>query len=124
MKPSDRLREEMGALMKLGVTQKTIAARIGVSESTLSRWYRREPDSKGRPAKIPVEALDAFEAYLGEFTSFMQTRETQRAAAPSSTTAGSLQRTGTYHGPERRTHGDTGQGPAGERRRTTDAGSS
>ncbi len=129
MKPSSRLREKIQALLKLGVTQKTIATRIGVSETTFSRWYRHEPDSKGRPAKIPIEAADAFEDYLEEFAAFM--RETQRAAEPAAVAAGGLQRTGTYAGPppqaghpERRVRPDPGQEPGGVGRRQTDPRSS
>lgn len=80
MKHGDRLRERVRALIGLGVTQKVIASKLGLSESTLSRWLRLQPDSKGNPVKIAVETLDAFDAYLDEFVRFAQ--ETQRSAAP------------------------------------------
>jgi cyanate lyase len=61
MKPTERLRVLIEDAKKLGISQKTIANKIGVSESTFSRWWNREKDSKGNFAKVPVEALDMFE---------------------------------------------------------------
>jgi transcriptional regulator with XRE-family HTH domain len=78
MKPTEYLRKQIGELLHLGVAQKTIAGHMGVSESTLSRWYRKQPDSKGRAAKIPIEALDTFEDYMERFSRLI--KEAQRMA--------------------------------------------
>jgi len=69
-------RQQIDTLLKFGVAQKIIAARMGVSESTFSRWYRGQPDSKGKPAKIPAEALDLLEIYVEEM---IRALEQQRA---------------------------------------------
>jgi transcriptional regulator with XRE-family HTH domain len=79
-----RLRERIQGLIRLGVTQKTIAARMGLSESTFSRWFRAEPDSKGRAVKIPLDALDAFDRYIDEIASFASSQETPRAVPTTS----------------------------------------
>lgn len=66
MKPTEIARQHIERLLNFGVSQKVIAARMGVSEATFSRWYRAKPDSKGNPAKIPAEALDRLEGYVEE----------------------------------------------------------
>ena len=95
MTHKERLRDRIRVLLQLGVSQKVIAGRLGLSESTFSRWYRDQPDSKGRPVKVPLEALDAFERYLQEFAVLTQdAQETQRSEAAAAT----LQATGTAGG--------------------------
>jgi transcriptional regulator with XRE-family HTH domain len=71
MKPTERLRVLIEDAKKLGISQKTIANKIGVSESTFSRWWNREKDSKGNFAKVPVEALDMFEDFVRELQAFV-----------------------------------------------------
>jgi transcriptional regulator with XRE-family HTH domain len=80
MKPTERLRVLIEDAKKLGISQKTIANKIGVSESTFSRWWNREKDSKGNFAKVPVEALDMFEDFVRELQAFvLRAQETPRA---------------------------------------------
>lgn len=80
MKPTERGRWLMERMLRFGVTQKMIAAKMGVSASTLNRWYHRKPDSKGKSAKVHGEAFDALEIYLDEWATFIQ--ESSRANAP------------------------------------------
>lgn len=62
-------RAQIGRLLALGVEQKVIATKMGVSQSTFSRWYRKAPDSKGRLAKLPAESLDRLTLFIAEFDS-------------------------------------------------------
>jgi transcriptional regulator with XRE-family HTH domain len=57
----DALRKRIGRLVKLGVTQKAIAARMGLSEPWLSRWLRRS-----EPGRLTVAAMDAFHRFCDE----------------------------------------------------------
>lgn len=115
MKPTERLRKQIGILLRLGVNQKELATRMAVSETTFSRWYRNVPDSKGRPAKIPAEALDLFEEYVREFLLLAQAEESQRSAASVPETLPAIA-TGTAGGLQR-SNAPAGSGPVGKRRR-------
>jgi transcriptional regulator with XRE-family HTH domain len=55
------LRERIGSLVAIGVTPRTIAARMGVSERWLRRWLKNETTTV-----LTVESLDRFDAYLQE----------------------------------------------------------
>ena len=44
MRPTERARQYIEHLLKMGVAQKVVAARMGVSETTFSRWYRGRPE--------------------------------------------------------------------------------
>lgn len=101
VKPTEHLREQIALLLRLGVNQKEVATRLGVSETTFSRWYRRVPDSKGRPAKIPAEAFDSFDDYAREFSALNPSKETAQAPAVA---VDPFRKTGTT--------GDEGHGPS------------
>jgi transcriptional regulator with XRE-family HTH domain len=87
MKPSERTRRIIESMFGLGISQKKIAVKIGVSESTFSRWWNHENDSKGNPAKIPIEAMDRLYDFVGEFEPLLTLvketpRETPSTAVP------------------------------------------
>lgn len=111
MKPTERGRAIAAELLRIGISQKVLAAAAGVSESTFSRWFNEQLDSKGNPVDLKGKSLDALEAFLeqvGSVADALRAKETQRSATQAEIpvkatgTAGSLQRSGTYAGPERR----------------------
>lgn len=106
MGTKDALRDRVRRLLELGVTQKQIAAKMGIARAAFNRWVH------GEDARISVDALDAFNAYVQELAAALDL-ETQRADA--SATAGSLQRSDSG-----RRVVDLGHGPAGELRRASD----
>lgn len=122
MDTNDLLRQRALRLMKAGVTQKAIAAQMGLSEATFSRWI----NGSGKP--VPVTALDGFQRFADELRSALE-QESQRssphgAAGPPFRTTAYTGPPRTDGGPERRQHADDGHGPLGETRRSTDLGAS
>jgi hypothetical protein len=80
MDTNERLRQRALRLIKSGVSQKVLAGRMGLSESTFSRWLNRVEHA--RP--IPITALDGFETYTNELFAALAnglTEETQRSGA-------------------------------------------
>lgn len=87
-------------VLALGVTQRAVADRLGVSESWLSRWLEAKPGAKIRPMSLPEK--DRLDAYMREAATVFATEETQRpevtADPPRATgTAGSV-----FHTSDRR----------------------
>lgn len=56
------LRQRVWRFVKLGVSQKTLAAKMGMAASTLSKWLNRAEEIG--PATLP--ALDGFHAFVRE----------------------------------------------------------
>lgn len=110
MGTKDALRKRILRLTKLGVTQKAIAARMGMSEAALSRWMN------DHAARISTDALDGFNAFASELNAATldQGEETQRPAPPSETIPN--QATGTAGPPFR----ERERGSKSETRRRTD----
>jgi transcriptional regulator with XRE-family HTH domain len=77
MGTKDALRKRVLRLLELGVTQKAIAGRMGMSQAALSRWINDEA------VRISVDALDGYNAFECEFLAALSDshRETQRSAA-------------------------------------------
>lgn len=60
----DAVRDRVRGLIRRGVSQKVIAARMGVSESWLSRWL-----NAGAVSALTVGAMERFDAYAAELAS-------------------------------------------------------
>ena len=60
MGTKDVLRARAQRLLDQGVTQKKIAAKMGVARAAFNRWIH------GEDARISVDALDAFNAFVRE----------------------------------------------------------
>lgn len=102
MGTKDALRERAKRLLALGVTQKAISDKMGMSRASFNRWMH------GEDARVSVDALDGFNAFLSELS---QATEQESEQAPA--LAGETFRPG-----DRRQH--PGGPPAGEpeRRKT------
>jgi hypothetical protein len=60
---NETIRGDVARLIDLGVSQKVLAQRMGVTESWFSRWLNQK---KSSPQIISVAALDGFATYLHE----------------------------------------------------------
>lgn len=111
MGTKDALKKRIQVLVELGVTQKAIATRMGMSQAAFSRWMN---DAR---ARISTDALDGFNAYADALRAVLGQvpipRETQRATARSSAAVGERFR---YKGKERR-HENFGPEPGSKERR-------
>jgi hypothetical protein len=65
---NESIRDQVARLIALGVSQTTLAKRMGVHLSWFNRWI----NDKGPPRVINVTALDGFAAYLAELAAAIQ----------------------------------------------------
>jgi hypothetical protein len=65
---NESIREQVVQLIALGVSQTTLAKRMGVHLSWFNRWINK----KDPPRVISVAALDGFAAYLAELSIAIQ----------------------------------------------------
>lgn len=65
---NESIREQVAGLIALGVSQTTLAKRMGVHLSWFNRWINK----KDPPRVIDVTALDGFFAYLTELSAAIQ----------------------------------------------------
>jgi hypothetical protein len=65
---NESIREQVIRLIDLGVSQTTLAKRMGVHLSWFNRWVNQ----KGPPRVISVAALDGFATYLVELSGAIQ----------------------------------------------------
>lgn len=65
---NESIREQVVRLIALGVSQTTLAKRMGVHLSWFNRWINK----KDPPRVIDVAALDGFTAYLTELATAIQ----------------------------------------------------
>lgn len=72
------LRQRVVRLIKHGVSQKVLAAKMGMRPSTFSRWLNKKPGMN--PAT--VLALDGFNAYVQELINALADAEPAPRAAP------------------------------------------
>ena len=74
------IREQVARLIALGVSQTTLAKRMGLHPSWFNRWI----NEKGSMRVIPVTALDGFATYLEELSGAIQQADvtTTEAHAP------------------------------------------
>jgi len=72
----DALRKRIARLVELGVTQKSLAATMGVSETWLSRWINKTNESH-----ITVDAMDRFNRFAAALADVASGQEglTQKA---------------------------------------------
>lgn len=75
------LRAQMLAILKFGVTKRSLANRLEVHESWLNRWLAK----KSNVSEMTVPTMDRFRQYVRDF--YRTLEETQRAASEPSTTA-------------------------------------
>lgn len=76
MATKDALRQRVLRLVNQGVTQKSIALRMGMSETKLSRWLA-DDDS----VQITVDALDGFNAFVKDLASALDLETAQAETA-------------------------------------------
>ena len=76
MRSEDAVRRAITRLVALGVTQKAIAAKLGVSDTWLSRWLKKEAT-----AALRVPAMDRFYAYVNEIAALTQDIEQARTGS-------------------------------------------
>jgi transcriptional regulator with XRE-family HTH domain len=88
---NELLRRRASRLVALGVSQKVLAAKMGMQPATLSRWLNQK-DGIG---PVDVSALDGFNAYVLELSDALSERGTEQAAARS-----------VFHGREKRSGKD------------------
>jgi transcriptional regulator with XRE-family HTH domain len=78
------LRAQIQEILDGGVTQRTLADKLLVSETWLSRWLSAKDGVKARPITVPE--MDRFKAYVAEWTARIERirnlQETQRSEAP------------------------------------------
>jgi predicted transcriptional regulator len=67
---NEAIRQRVSRLIDLGVSQKVLAKKMGLTETKFSRWVNQKRD-----VVIPVSALDGFVAYLDELAEAI--RETE-----------------------------------------------
>lgn len=78
MDTNEALRKRAAKLIARGVTQKAIAAAMGMTPSTFNRWLHDEPNVK----PPTVDAMDGFERFVRHLRGELdETKETQRADA-------------------------------------------
>ena len=65
---NESIRDQVAKLIALGVSQTTLAKRMGLHLSWFNRWI----NDKGPPRVITVAALDGFAAYLAELSAAIQ----------------------------------------------------
>jgi hypothetical protein len=65
---NESIRDQVARLIALGVSQTTLAKRMGLHLSWFNRWI----NDKGPPRVISVAALDGFAAYLTELATAIQ----------------------------------------------------
>lgn len=116
MRPTDRARLQLARLYAMGIDQKVIAGKMGVSQSTLSRWFRQVPDGHGRTAKLSAEALDRLEDFFDDCRAGLE--ETHRATATLAATGG---KPFPHERPDRRQKDDGPPPGVEERRRVTES---
>lgn len=66
MATNDALKKDVLRLAALGITQKAMAGRMGVSEATLTRWL------KGDARAVTVDAMDGLALYAQELITALQ----------------------------------------------------
>lgn len=78
MATNEEIRQQVSQLVdSLGITQKKLAEKMGITESWLSRWL----NEKREGLVLDVDAMDRFVAYQTELAElFEQIKETQRTA--------------------------------------------
>jgi transcriptional regulator with XRE-family HTH domain len=74
MTTKEALRQQALRLVKAGITQKTIATKMHLSEAKVSRWLNEES------VRIDTDEMDGLRAYLNELRTIV-IEETQRADA-------------------------------------------
>lgn len=80
MATNHAVRQQVGRLVDLGFSQKVIAHKMGLTETTLSRWLNQKGDP---PPVINVDQMDAFARYLRELAlSFASALREFSAAMP------------------------------------------
>lgn len=104
-----------------GVSQKVLAARMGMSESRFSRWLNKKTGARA----ITVVEMDGLERYVLELEESLRSdkgsadgsrKETNRPHTPDPFRDGQRIETETYEGPDRR-KGASGQAPSGTKDR-------
>lgn len=107
MATNEEMRQQVSQLIdNLGITQKKLAEKMGITETWLSRWL----NEKREGLVLDVDAMDRFVAYQSELAElFERIKETQR-------TAGAISARHRFSSSDRR---QADQGPPGqsERRR-------
>jgi len=78
MDSNARLRQRVLRLIKHGVSQKVLAAKMGMMPSTFSRWLNKKPGMN--PASLL--ALDGFNAYVQELSDALSDSEPTSRPAP------------------------------------------
>lgn len=70
MDTNEAIRQRVSRLVDLGVSQKVLAKKMGLTETRFSRWLNQKRD-----VVIPVSALDGFIAYLDELAEAIRDTE-------------------------------------------------
>jgi transcriptional regulator with XRE-family HTH domain len=81
MDTNEALRQQALRLVKLGVSQKIVAAKMGMAPSTFSKWLNR----KSGIGPASVVALDRFNRYLQELSSALDSTVLQADVSSSHT---------------------------------------
>jgi transcriptional regulator with XRE-family HTH domain len=74
MGPKDALRDRVQRLLSVGISQKTLAAEMGISRTAFNRWVH------GDDIRVSIDALDRFEAFVAKVAAALG-QETERAPA-------------------------------------------
>ncbi len=72
---NELLRQRAKRLVKLGCSQKSLAAAMGIAPSTFSKWINKK---KGISAPS-VDALDGFNAYVHRLADALQEKDPEAA---------------------------------------------
>lgn len=77
MDTNEAIRQRVSRLIDLGVSQKVLAKKMGLSETRFSRWVNQKQE-----VVIPVSALDGFLKYLDELSDAIRDTETATGEPP------------------------------------------
>jgi transcriptional regulator with XRE-family HTH domain len=67
---NEAIRQRVSRLIDLGVSQKVLAKKMGLTETWFSRWVNQKQE-----LVIPVSALDGFAKYLHELSEAVRSAE-------------------------------------------------
>jgi transcriptional regulator with XRE-family HTH domain len=67
---NEAIRQRVSRLVDLGVSQKVLAKKMGLTETRFSRWLNQKRD-----VDIPVSAMDGFIAYIDELADAIRDTE-------------------------------------------------
>jgi transcriptional regulator with XRE-family HTH domain len=82
---NERIRQQVSRLVDKGVSQKTLASKMGMTETKFSRWLNQKTDP---PIVLTVAAMDGFSRYVHELSEAIREAEMFRGKPAGETPSG------------------------------------